>query len=222
MILLIDNYDSFVHNLARYLRRLGQETQVVRNDEITPAQIVEIRPDAIVLSPGPCTPQQAGCCLEVVRELHGSVPILGVCLGHQVISEAFGGNIVRGREPVHGRASLMHNDGTGAFQGLPESFLVGRYHSLVACPRTLPDCFRVTARLDDGTIMAIEHEEFSVVGWQFHPESILTQNGYRLLGAFLEQAGLGVNSREPPTLELRSAIPAQPDWFRRAIEFPGR
>lgn len=221
MILLIDNYDSFVHNLARYLRRLGQQTTVVRNDGITVHEIKELRPDAIVLSPGPCAPQQAGCCLEVIRDLHSTIPMLGVCLGHQAISEAFGGSTIRSNEPVHGRASSLEHDGTGSFTGLPNSFAVGRYHSLVACPESLPPCLRVNARLADGTIMAIEHREFPVVGWQFHPESVLTEFGYQMLQAFLAQAKIASEHKAVHTSsELRCASPVQPDWFTRAIEFP--
>lgn len=222
MILLIDNYDSFVHNLARYLRRLGRHTEVVRNDQITVDEIRARSPKAIVLSPGPCAPQQAGCCLDVVRELHTTVPILGVCLGHQVIAEAFGGNVRRAAEPVHGRASLLKNTGQGTFLDLPETFLVGRYHSLVVCNESIPECLSVTARLADGTIMAVEHESFPVVGWQFHPESVLTQHGYQLLAAFLRQAGITNNGTVGSKFaELKRAIPEQPDWYKRAIEYPG-
>lgn len=224
-VLLIDNYDSFVHNLARYLRRLGAETQVFRNDAIDAAEIRQRRPDAIVMSPGPCAPQQAGCCLEVVHELHAEIPLLGVCLGHQAIAEAFGGQIIRSPEPVHGRASLISHNDQGAFQGLPESFLVGRYHSLVACAQSLPDCLEVTAWLPDRTIMAVAHRDYPVVGWQFHPESVLTEHGYDLLRGFLSlAAGGAVATAEPRELpaspELQCAIPKQPDWFARAIEFP--
>jgi anthranilate synthase/aminodeoxychorismate synthase-like glutamine amidotransferase len=222
MILLIDNYDSFVHNLARYFRRLGQETRVVRNDQISAREVEQIRPEAIVLSPGPCAPPQAGCCLSVVQELHATVPILGVCLGHQVIATAFGGEIIRAREPVHGRASAIHHDGSGVFVGLPPSVLVARYHSLVACPKTLPGCLRVNASLEDGTIMAIEHREFPVVGLQFHPESVLTQHGYQVLQSFLAIANVATElDASSYAVEHRSADPNQPDWFQRAIEFPG-
>lgn len=221
MILLIDNYDSFVHNLARYLRRLGCETVVVRNDAIDVAGVLRMNPSAIVLSPGPCTPAQAGCCLEVIRQLHTRFPILGVCLGHQAIAEAFGGRIIRALEPVHGRASLMRHDGSGVFQGLDEAFMVGRYHSLVACPQTLPECLRVTAMLQDGTIMAVQHVAYPVVGWQFHPESVLTEHGYELLQSFLNKAVLGSNTvTSAIASELGRVIPVPPDWFTRAIEYP--
>ena len=226
LILLIDNYDSFVHNLARYLRRLGAETHVVRNDSIGVSAIRDLNPQAIVLSPGPCAPAQAGCCLEVVRELAGEVPMLGVCLGHEVIAEAFGGHIIRANEPVHGRASVIHHDDTGTFVGLPSSFLVGRYHSLVAERKSLPDCLRVNAWLPDDTVMAITHREHPVVGWQFHPESVLTEHGYALLAAFLSDAGFAKTKFDSVECsraggELHLAIPKQPDWFARAIEFPG-
>lgn len=227
VILLIDNYDSFVHNLARYLRRLGAETRVIRNDVLTAEQIRQSAPQAIVLSPGPCAPAQAGCCLEVVQQLAADIPMLGVCLGHQVIAEAFGGRTIRASEPVHGRASLIEHDSSGTFAGLPTSFWVGRYHSLVASREDLPSCLRVNAWLADGTVMAIEHIEFPIVGWQFHPESVLTEHGYELLRAFLLRAGITIDSRinqseatREEAGEIRKAIPVQPDWFARAIEFP--
>jgi anthranilate synthase/aminodeoxychorismate synthase-like glutamine amidotransferase len=190
MILLIDNYDSFVHNLARYFEQLGHATRVVRNTAIEPAGVRRLRPAAVVLSPGPCTPQRAGCSLAIVRELAAELPIFGVCLGHQAIAQAFGGRVVRARQPVHGRASPVHHNGRGLFAGLPNPLAAGRYHSLVVDEAGLPDCLEVTARTDDGTIMAIEHRELPVVGVQFHPESILTGCGNRLLAGFLRQAGL--------------------------------
>ncbi len=227
MILLIDNYDSFVHNLGRYLRRLGADTSVVRNDAISVEQIRTLNPQAIVMSPGPCAPQQAGCCLEVVEQLHQDYPILGVCLGHQVIAESFGGTIVRAKQPIHGRASSISHDGRGSFHGLPNSFLVGRYHSLIAERDSLPSSLEISAWLPDGTIMAIRHKQFPVVGWQFHPESVLTEHGYSLLRSFLQFANVsGLDEAEDGTKaelkadELQRAIPQQPDWFSRAIEYP--
>jgi anthranilate synthase/aminodeoxychorismate synthase-like glutamine amidotransferase len=190
MILLIDNYDSFVHNLARYFRRLGQATQVVRNDQLTAAQALALAPEAIVLSPGPCTPREAGCSLELVRLAIGRVPLLGVCLGHQTIAAALGGRVVRASVPVHGQASSIVHDAEELFAGLPSPLSVGRYHSLVVEEATLPPELRVTARLEDGTIMAISHRRWPVWGVQFHPESILTEGGYRLLANFLALAGL--------------------------------
>jgi anthranilate synthase component 2 len=197
VILLIDNYDSFVHNLARYFRRLGQETLVVRNDTVDVVTVRGQHPAAIVLSPGPCTPHEAGCCVAVVQQLHTSVPMLGVCLGHQAIAAAFGGRIVRAAEPRHGRTSEVFHEGRGIFADLPNPFVAGRYHSLVADPASLPDCLEVLAWTADGTIMALQHRRHPVVGVQFHPESILTPVGYTLLAAFLRQAGLAVPPRLP-------------------------
>jgi len=198
MILLIDNYDSFVYNLARYFQQLGQVTQVVRNTAIDTQGVHALAPDAIVLSPGPCTPQQAGCSLAVVREFHKTLPILGVCLGHQTIAEALGGRVVRAKEPVHGRSAAIRHDGRGVFAELPEVIVGCRYHSLVVDEASLPDCLEVSARLDDGTVMALRHRQFPVVGLQFHPESILTEAGYPLLVGFLRLAGLPVPAQLPP------------------------
>lgn len=197
MLLLIDNYDSFVYNLARYFERLGHDTRVFRNTEIDARGVAALRPAAVVLSPGPCTPRQAGCSLEVVRELHAELPILGVCLGHQAIAEAFGGRIIRANEPMHGRTSSIRHDGRGLFAGLPNPLAGGRYHSLAVDEATLPGCLKITARSDDGTIMAIRHESLPVVGVQFHPESILTECGYALLTNFLRMAGLPAPSTLP-------------------------
>jgi anthranilate synthase component II len=199
-IVLIDNYDSFVHNLARYFERLGQSTHVVRHDAIDADGVRALRPTVVVLSPGPRTPREAGCSLNVVRDLHAEVPILGICLGHQAIAEAFGGQIVRAAEPVHGRASHMRHDARGIFEGLRNPLLVGRYHSLVVDPASFPRALEVTARTEDGAIMALAHRELPVVGLQFHPESILTDCGYDLLVAFLEMCGLGVPSA-PPSID---------------------
>lgn len=190
MLLLIDNYDSFVHNLARYFERLGQETCVVRNDAVDVAAVRAMRPGAVVISPGPCTPKEAGASVEIVRELHGKMPILGVCLGHQAIAEALGGDVVRAPMPVHGQASQIRHDGTGLFRSIPSPLKVGRYHSLVVEPATLPAMLRATSWTDDGVMMSFEHVVFPVYGVQFHPESILTEHGYELLANFLELAGL--------------------------------
>lgn len=188
MLLLIDNYDSFVHNLARYFERLGQETRVVRNDSIDVTGVRALRPAAIVLSPGPCTPHEAGASLDMVRELYAEFPILGVCLGHQVIGEAFGGRIVRAPEPVHGRASQIDHVGAGLFTGVPSPLSVGRYHSLVIEPGSLPRELRPMAWTRDGVLMAVEHVRYPVFGVQFHPESILTECGYEMLTNFLNAA----------------------------------
>ena len=194
MILLVDNYDSFVHNLARYFRRLGQETVVVRNDAINVGELRRLAPQAMVLSPGPCTPHQAGCSVELVSELYRELPLLGVCLGHQIIAAACGVKIVRAAEPMHGRTSQVTHSGTGLFNGIPSPFAVCRYHSLIVEETTLPEEFSVTARSTDGTIMAIQHSQFPVAGVQFHPEATLTEHGYQLLANFLQMAGISVNA----------------------------
>ena len=219
MILLIDNYDSFVFNLARYFERLGQETLVMRNDELDVAEVRRMRPSAVVLSPGPCGPQQAGCSLDVVRELHAEAPILGVCLGHQVIAAALGGTVSRSSEPVHGRDSLVFHEGGGVFAGLPNPLRCGRYHSLMVDEPSLPRCLEVLARTADGTVMAIAHRDLPVIGLQFHPESILTESGYELLAAFLRQAGL--NPTQTPVFgderrelaRASNALPSTPVTF---------
>ncbi|HEY2759143.1 MAG TPA: aminodeoxychorismate/anthranilate synthase component II [Pirellulales bacterium] len=190
MILLIDNYDSFVHNLARYFEQLGQRTVVVRNDAIDAERVQEMKPKALVLSPGPCSPRQAGRALDLVRELYFELPILGVCLGHQIIAEALGGRIVRSRQPVHGSASPIEHDGRGVFAGLPNPLMAGRYHSLMVDEAMLPIELEITARTPDGIVMAIAHREYPVVGLQFHPESILTEHGYDLLAGFLRIGGI--------------------------------
>jgi anthranilate synthase/aminodeoxychorismate synthase-like glutamine amidotransferase len=197
MILLIDNYDSFVHNLARYLRRLGHETLVVRNDAITPEEVIHRRPAAIVLSPGPCTPREAGCSLELVRRVAGQIPVLGVCLGHQVIGAAFGGAVTRAAQPMHGRASRINHHGDGIFAGLSSPLLVGRYHSLIVEEATLPSELEVTARAHDGIVMALAHRRWPIFGVQFHPESILTEGGYTILANFLRLAELEMPANLP-------------------------
>ncbi len=205
MILLIDNYDSFVFNLARYLHRLGQRTLVKRNDELAPAEIERLAPSAIVLSPGPCSPTEAGYSLDLVREFCGRLPILGVCLGHQTIAAALGGHIVRSKEPMHGRASLVEHNGRDIFAGAPNPLTACRYHSLVVEEASLPPELEVTARTADGTVMAIAHRTAPVVGVQFHPESILTDRGYLLLANFLRLAEINVQG-EPPPFESELAV----------------
>ena len=185
MILLIDNYDSFVHNLARYTRELGGEPLVRRNDAVTLDEIAELAPSHIIISPGPCSPNEAGISTEVVRRFGASTPILGVCLGHQCIGAAYGGRIVRAGRVMHGKTSRIHHDGTGIFEGLPSPFVATRYHSLVIEPASLPGELRVLATSEDGEIMAVEHREHPVTGVQFHPESALTEHGYRMLDRFL-------------------------------------
>jgi anthranilate synthase/aminodeoxychorismate synthase-like glutamine amidotransferase len=188
--MLIDNYDSFVHNLARYFRQLRCATEVVRNDALTVEQVAALRPEAIVISPGPCTPNEAGISLEIVDRLAGVVPILGICLGHQAIVQALGGRIVVSHQPMHGRESAVVHWGSPMFRDVPSPFRAGRYHSLIADKDSLPKCLQVTARTDDFTIMAVEHIEFPIVGLQFHPESILTEQGYTIIQNFLNLAGV--------------------------------
>ena len=207
MILLIDNYDSFVHNLARYLRRLGAVTHVVRNDAIDLAGVRALQPQAIVLSPGPCTPTEAGCSLDVVRELSDKIPLLGVCLGHQTIGAALGGQIVRAHQPMHGRTSAISHDQREIFAGLPNPLTVGRYHSLVIDPHSLPRELKVTATTADGTIMAVAHQHRPLWGVQFHPESILTEGGYMLLANFLRMSGMEPVEPLPSTEDERPAAP---------------
>ncbi len=185
MILLIDNYDSFVHNLARYTRELGGEPLVRRNDAVTLDEIAELAPSHIIISPGPCSPAESGISTEVVRRFGPTIPILGVCLGHQCIGAAYGGRIVRAGRVMHGKTSRIHHDGTGIFAGLPSPFVATRYHSLVIEPASLPSVLRVLATSEDGEIMAVEHREHPVTGVQFHPESALTEHGYWLLDRFL-------------------------------------
>ena len=221
MILLIDNYDSFVHNLARYFERLEQRTVVVRSDEVDARAVRAMRPAAVVLSPGPCTPREAGASLEIVRALYTELPILGVCLGHQVVAEALGGRVLRAPLPVHGQASPIQHEGSGLFAGLPSPLRVGRYHSLVVEADSLPNELRPTAWTDDGILMALEHDRWPVYGLQFHPESILTERGYKLLGNFLRLAGLDVATESGDLADdelcrpaaLRQPLPAGPVTF---------
>ena len=208
MILVIDNYDSFVFNLDRYLRRLGQTTRVVRNDQITAEEVEQLAPNAIVFSPGPCTPREAGESLEIVRRNAGAFPMLGVCLGHQIIAEAMGGLIVQAAHPMHGRTSLIQHDGAGVFRGLPTPLEVCRYHSLVVQPDSLPDCLQASAHTADGVLMAFRHRTRPIVGLQFHPEAILTRCGYQMLAGFLRIAGLpaapAISDEWTPPLEKDS------------------
>ena len=186
MILLIDNYDSFVYNLARYVRELGQTPLVRRHDAISPEEILELGPSHIIISPGPCSPSEAGISTDVVRRLGPTIPILGVCLGHQCIGAAYGAEIVRAGRPMHGKTSRIHHSGTGLFTGLPSPFQATRYHSLVIAPASVPPELEITATSEDGEIMAVRHTRFPVYGVQFHPESVLTPHGKQLLANFLE------------------------------------
>jgi anthranilate synthase/aminodeoxychorismate synthase-like glutamine amidotransferase len=191
MILLIDNYDSFVYNLARYVRELGETPLVRRHDAIGVEEILDLRPSHIVISPGPCSPTEAGISTQVVREVGPSIPILGVCLGHQCIGAAYGGVIQRADAPMHGKTSRIHHSGKGLFHGLPNPFTATRYHSLVIAKASLPGSLEVTATSEDGEIMAVQHVKHPVYGVQFHPESVLTEHGYRLLDHFLHGISSG-------------------------------
>ncbi|HEY7612980.1 MAG TPA: aminodeoxychorismate/anthranilate synthase component II [Gemmatimonadales bacterium] len=185
MILLIDNYDSFVYNLARYVRELGEEPVVRRHDALTADDVLGLAPSHVIISPGPCSPAEAGISTEVVRRVGPMIPVLGVCLGHQCIGAAYGGEIVRAGRPMHGKTSRIHHQGTGLFAGLPNPFLASRYHSLVISPGSVPPELEVTATSEDGEIMAVRHRRHPVYGVQFHPESVLTEHGYRMLDHFL-------------------------------------
>jgi para-aminobenzoate synthetase component 2 len=185
MVLLIDNYDSFVHNLARYVRELGETTAVHRNDAITLDEITELAPSHILISPGPCTPREAGISNEVIVSLGPRVPILGVCLGHQCLGAAMGGQVVRASRPRHGKTSPIHHDGEGIFAGLPSPFAATRYHSLLVAREGLPACLEVVATTLEGEIMALRHRDLPLWGVQFHPESVLTEHGHALLRNFL-------------------------------------
>lgn len=220
MILLIDNYDSFVYNLARYFEQLGQTTEVVRNDALVLEDILQRRPDAIVISPGPCTPDDAGVSLKVVQRFCGELPILGICLGHQVIAQALGARIERARRPVHGRTSPVMHDGRGILTGLSNPLTACRYHSLVVRRDSLPDCLEASCWLEDDTLMGIRHREFPVVGLQFHPESILSDSGYALLNNWLGLAGLATDGPVPhferplaATVAAETPVPRKPLTF---------
>ncbi len=186
MLLMIDNYDSFTYNLVQYLGELGEDIKVFRNDKVTIKEIETLKPERIVISPGPCTPKEAGISVDVIRYFSGKIPILGVCLGHQAIGAAFGGDIIRAPRLMHGKTSIIHHDGKTIFEGLPNPFEATRYHSLIIKKETLPDCLEITAWTDRDEIMGVRHNEFIVEGVQFHPESILTKVGKDLLKNFLK------------------------------------
>ena len=221
MLLLIDNYDSFVFNLARLFERLGQRTVVVRNDAVTAETIRQMAPQAVVLSPGPSTPERAGLTLELVQQLHTEIPFLGICLGHQTIAAALGGSVVRAAEPMHGRTSDIRHSGERLFEGLKSPMTVCRYHSLVVDAERLPEGLAVTAWAEDGTVMALEHTGLPLVGLQFHPEAILTEGGYLLLANFLRLvgcphepnvAGLAASENRSPR-PVRPKLPDKPVTF---------
>ncbi|QGG54240.1 aminodeoxychorismate/anthranilate synthase component II [Paenibacillus sp. B01] len=187
MILVIDNYDSFTYNLVQYLGELKQDILVKRNDEITLDEIAELAPDHILISPGPCSPNEAGISLALIERFKGEIPILGVCLGHQAIGQAFGGEVVRAERLMHGKTSPIHHTGRGVFQGLPSPFTATRYHSLIVRRETLPDELEITAETAEGEIMGLRHKRYPVEGVQFHPESIITENGLSMLRSFLAE-----------------------------------
>ena len=186
MLLMIDNYDSFTYNLVQYFAELGAEVQVYRNDEITVEQIEKLNPQHLVVSPGPCTPNEAGISVAAIKHFAGRIPLLGVCLGHQSIGQAFGGKIIHAKTLMHGKTSQIHHHSTSVFTGLPSPFTATRYHSLVIERETIPDCLEITAWTDDGEIMGVRHKTLAVHGVQFHPESILTEHGHDMLKNFLE------------------------------------
>ena len=188
MLLLIDNYDSFTYNLFHYLGQLGADVLVKRNDEISAAEALALKPEAVVLSPGPCTPNEAGICCELIELAAGKMPILGVCLGHQSIGQVYGGKVVRAPAPMHGKLSRIHHNGRSVFRGLNNDFVATRYHSLTIAPESMPDCLEVTAHSEDGVIMGVMHKSHPVHGVQFHPESIASENGHALLQNFLRLA----------------------------------
>ncbi|NVN99306.1 MAG: aminodeoxychorismate/anthranilate synthase component II [Geobacteraceae bacterium] len=188
MLLMIDNYDSFTYNIVQYFGELGEDVQVHRNDKITLEEIEALKPERLVISPGPCSPEEAGISVAAIRHFAGRIPILGVCLGHQSIGAAFGGNIVRSSTLMHGKTSPIIHDGTGLFAGLPNPFNATRYHSLVVERSTFPDCLEITAWVEEGEIMGLQHKTLPLWGVQFHPESILTEGGMQLLANFLEMS----------------------------------
>ena len=199
MLLLIDNYDSFTYNLVHYIGELGPVCDVRRNDKITAEEALSLKPKAIVLSPGPCTPNEAGICLDLIKQAAGRIPILGVCLGHQSIGQAYGGKVIRAPLPMHGKLSTVTHDGAGIFEGLPKSFEVTRYHSLIVEKSSLPDCLAITARSDSDIIMGLQHKEHPVHGVQFHPESIASEHGHDILANFLQLSGFKRLKKAPAT-----------------------
>ena len=199
MLILIDNYDSFTYNLVHYLGELGATCDVIRNDKISAADVIKKKPKAIVMSPGPCTPNEAGICLELIAKAGGKIPLLGVCLGHQAIGQAYGGKVIRAPEPLHGKLSTIRHKDVGVFKGLPERFQVTRYHSLIVERKSLPAELEVTAETDDGIIMGLQHKTQPVHGVQFHPESIASEQGHALLANFLSLAGMSPRRRNAPT-----------------------
>ena len=196
MLILIDNYDSFTYNLVHYLGELGAESVVIRNDKVTAEEVMAKKPQAIVLSPGPCTPNEAGVCLDLIKKAGPTIPLLGVCLGHQSIGQSYGGKVIRAPQPMHGKLSTITHTNKGVFKGLPKAFQITRYHSLIVERATLPDCLEITAETADGIIMGLQHKTHPVHGVQFHPESIASEQGHALLANFLSLAGFKPKSRK--------------------------
>ena len=189
MFLLIDNYDSFTYNLRHYLGELGAEVDVRRNDSLTVAEAIELKPQGLVISPGPCDPDRAGICLDLIEKAHRDIPIFGVCLGHQCIGQAFGGKVVRSPKPMHGKVSSINHEDVGVLKGLANPFTATRYHSLMVARDGFPDCLEITASSDDGVIQGLQHRELPIFGVQFHPESIASEHGHQILKNFIEIAG---------------------------------
>jgi len=206
MILMIDNYDSFTFNLVQYLRQLGEDVVVYRNDEISLEEIEKMKPAAIFLSPGPCSPTEAGITVDVIRTFYRRIPLMGVCLGHQSIGYAFGAEVVRADQLMHGKTSQISHDGKTIFKGVPNPFTAGRYHSLIIKRESLPDCLEVSAETEEGEIMGIRHRDFPVEGIQFHPESILTPNGKRILRNFLKMIPIEEQGTKPSENLQTSAV----------------
>jgi para-aminobenzoate synthetase component 2 len=209
-VLVIDNYDSFVYNIVQYLGQLGADCEVRRNDEIDLAEVGRLAPDGILLSPGPGSPDRAGVCVDLIRQYGGRIPLFGVCLGHQAIAEAYGATVTRAPELLHGKTSLVHHDGTGVLAGLPDPFTATRYHSLAVVAGTLPPELEVTGRTDSGVVMALRHRDLPIEGVQFHPESVLTQGGHRILANWLASCGL------PGALDAAPALVADVEARRLA------
>jgi anthranilate synthase component 2 len=205
MLILIDNYDSFTYNLVHFLGELGAESVVIRNDKVTAEEVIAQAPKAIVLSPGPCTPNEAGVCLDLIAKAGATIPLLGVCLGHQSIGQAYGGKVIRAPVPMHGKLSTIRHTGKGIFEGLPQDFKITRYHSLIVKRETLPDCLEITAETDDGLIMGLQHTSHPVHGVQFHPESIASEYGHALLANFLDLAGIAPKRGAIPPPRPKSA-----------------
>ncbi|MCB1504799.1 MAG: aminodeoxychorismate/anthranilate synthase component II [Hyphomicrobiaceae bacterium] len=205
MLILIDNYDSFTYNLVHFLGELGAQSIVIRNDKVTAEEVIAQKPKAIVLSPGPCTPNEAGVCLDLIAKAGATIPLLGVCLGHQSIGQSYGGKVIRAEVPMHGKLSTIHHAGKGIFKGLPQKFEITRYHSLIVERATLPDCLEITAETDDGLIMGLQHKTHPVHGVQFHPESIASEYGHALLANFLELAGITPKREVIPAGRPKSA-----------------